>query len=172
MNSPTAIFDSQNPKYKCCFGKVHVKTATKWICVLYFILAILFVCFLGLEDLEFSWILFFAILIGSSIDCFIFGSGFYAVKKEKPKWLFPFLLAFVLSLFFDGYCIGYDLINKSYEDAWIIFDIVDFILSIWIINVVYNCYQYLIAKNQSGCLPMSFSNKTIIIPFSLEEETV
>uniref|UniRef100_A0A914QAC5 Transmembrane protein n=1 Tax=Panagrolaimus davidi TaxID=227884 RepID=A0A914QAC5_9BILA len=85
-------YDPSNPKYRIACG-CHVTTGTKIICWLYFLVYVLVVIQRAINFPHLPMIFVGIVIVPLSI--LIFSSGLYAVKKEKPIWLIPLLIALV-----------------------------------------------------------------------------
>uniref|UniRef100_A0AC34FV91 Uncharacterized protein n=1 Tax=Panagrolaimus sp. ES5 TaxID=591445 RepID=A0AC34FV91_9BILA len=164
------IFDPQNPKYFCCFGNVHVKTATKLIWYLSFVLDLILVSFVIIQNLEsYPGIRFFALILGFTASLFVYGSAFYAFITEKAKWIIPFLVICGFWCISVVNSIGIEIVNENYCDGLIYIGIINLIVNIWCTFVVYRFYQYLDAKTQGGVLPISFSNNVVTSPEKMKK---
>uniref|UniRef100_A0AC34FRZ3 Uncharacterized protein n=1 Tax=Panagrolaimus sp. ES5 TaxID=591445 RepID=A0AC34FRZ3_9BILA len=183
-------FDPLDPKYRCFFGLVHVKTATNFLAYVNLTLTILFTisAISNLNVLQ--------VLVVAFVSALIIGAAIYGVATEKAQWLIPYLFSsgLYLALNFiiiviglitllvaavetvatrserrnyiyeqrDWYEIKYDIIPK----VLLVFFLYAFKLGIciWSYMVVYRCFQFFVGKKEASRLPRyqtsSFGNPT------------
>uniref|UniRef100_A0A914YJH6 Uncharacterized protein n=1 Tax=Panagrolaimus superbus TaxID=310955 RepID=A0A914YJH6_9BILA len=182
-------FDPLDPKYRCFFGAVHVKTATYFLSYINLTLVILFTIASISERIVFQP-LFVAFIVA-----LICGGAIYGAATEKAGWLVPYLISTGLSVAFGFVIIVSGLITLMFAPGEIVPALtgkryyvneqrnldevkhdgdcavmlifflytIKLAVCIWMYLVVYRCYQFFVAKKEASRLPTyqtSFGNPT------------
>ncbi|KAH7730592.1 Protein C39D10.6 [Aphelenchoides avenae] len=91
-------FDENDPKYKCCFKRVHVRLAARIVSVALVASVLVNILFSLSRS---STVLVYA-LVSASFAVGIYGSLAYAVFKEKKIFTMPFLLFQAVAVMLNG----------------------------------------------------------------------
>uniref|UniRef100_A0AC34EZC9 Uncharacterized protein n=1 Tax=Panagrolaimus sp. ES5 TaxID=591445 RepID=A0AC34EZC9_9BILA len=183
-------FDPLDPKYRCLFGAVHVKTVTYFLTYLNLSLTILFT-YSAINERNIPQVLFVAF-----ISALIIGAAIYGTATEKAEWLIPYLISSGVYLALNFVIIVSGLITLMFaagetlptlsgkrnyineqrdwdevkHDDLVKVMLLFFLYAIklgigfWMYMVVYRCYQFFVGKKEASRLPTyqtsSFGNPT------------
>uniref|UniRef100_A0A914Z7G0 Transmembrane protein n=1 Tax=Panagrolaimus superbus TaxID=310955 RepID=A0A914Z7G0_9BILA len=91
-----STFDENDEKHFCCFGRVHVLTAAKYIAIFQYIFLALYALFFFCSAESYAYAIFYVFLnVGfTSILTVIFGAFFNYLSGSKIGWFKPHVLIF------------------------------------------------------------------------------